>query len=78
MSKRPHPTLLASMIAVQVATWSFNFLIGKVGLRYWSPLTLASFRVVLAALILLPLYGAQRLWFRLRSGANTRRAELRG
>jgi drug/metabolite transporter (DMT)-like permease len=78
VSKRPHSTLLASMIAVQVATWSFNFIIGKVGLRYWSPLTLASFRVVLAALIMLPLYGAHRLWFRIRPGANARCAGLRG
>ncbi len=44
------------MIALQVALWSGNFIIGKIGLRHWSPLSLASFRVVLAALVMLPVY----------------------
>jgi drug/metabolite transporter (DMT)-like permease len=51
------------MIALQVALWSFNFIVGKVGLRHLSPLTLASFRVVLAGLIMLPVYGIHGLFF---------------
>lgn len=64
MNKRPHSALLGSLIAVQVAAWSLNFIFGKVGLRYWAPLTLASFRIELAALLMLPVYLIHRRWFR--------------
>ena len=56
MSKRPHPILLALLIAIMVASWSLNFVFGKVGLRYLAPLPLASFRVVLAGLLMVPVY----------------------
>jgi len=39
-----------------VACWSLNFIVGKVGLEHLSPLTLASFRVVLAGIIMAPIY----------------------
>jgi drug/metabolite transporter (DMT)-like permease len=39
-----------------VAAWSLNFVIGKIGLRYLAPLSLASFRVVFAAFVMLPIY----------------------
>ena len=54
--------MLAFLVAVMVACWSLNFIFGKVALRYWSPLTLAAFRVELAGLIMLPIY----LFFRSR------------
>ncbi len=56
MTKRLHPLLLGSLIAVMVLSWSFNFIFAKIGLRYWTPWGLVSFRAVLAALILAPLY----------------------
>jgi drug/metabolite transporter (DMT)-like permease len=52
----PHPILLYGLIGVMVACWTFNFIIGKWGLGYIDPLTLASFRVILAAAILGPVY----------------------
>lgn len=61
MNQRPHPSLLAGLIAVMVASWSLNFIFGKIGLRHFAPLTLASFRVELAALLMAPIYAIQRL-----------------
>lgn len=55
-----------------VACWSFNFIIGKVGLRYIPPLTLASFRVILAAVIMLPVF-----WLARRVGSSPARAFAR-
>lgn len=48
------------MIGSMILIWAFNFLIAKIGLRYLPPLTLASFRVVLAGLIMLAIYLPQR------------------
>ncbi len=44
-----------------VACWSLNFVVGKVALEHFAPLTLASFRVVLAVLILLPVFAIARM-----------------
>jgi drug/metabolite transporter (DMT)-like permease len=49
------PTIYAS-IAILLAIWAINFIAGKIALRYWNPLTLASFRVVLAAICLVLLF----------------------
>jgi len=72
VSQRPHPAVLASLIAVMVGSWSINFVIGKVALRHFAPLTLATFRVTLAALIMLPIYAISRL-----AGARTRAFDRR-
>lgn len=40
--------------------WSLNYVAGKIALRHMDPLTLASFRLVCAALVILPFYFAQR------------------
>jgi drug/metabolite transporter (DMT)-like permease len=40
--------------------WSFNYVAGKVALRTLSGLTLAVFRIQLAALVILPLYFSRR------------------
>lgn len=40
--------------------WSFNYVAGKVALRHLDPLSLASFRMVCAALVILPFYFARR------------------
>jgi len=39
-----------------VLSWAWNFIIVKVGLKQFAPLALASFRVVVAALLILPIY----------------------
>ncbi len=54
--QRPHPVLLAGAIAVMVVSWTLNFIVVKVALRYFTPWMLAAFRVELSALILLPIY----------------------
>jgi O-acetylserine/cysteine efflux transporter len=40
--------------------WSFNYVAGKIALRHLDPLTLASFRLELATLVILPFYFARR------------------
>ncbi len=44
-----------------MAAWSFNFIMGKIGLAHLGPLRLASFRIVLAGLIMAPVYAFSRL-----------------
>ncbi len=44
-----------------VGSWSLNFVIGKVALRHFAPVTLATFRVTLAGLIMLAIYAIGRL-----------------
>jgi drug/metabolite transporter (DMT)-like permease len=47
---------MAAAIAFVVVVWAFNFIAAKVGLRYLPPLTMASFRVTLAGLSMVPAY----------------------
>ncbi|HEX2711279.1 MAG TPA: DMT family transporter, partial [Candidatus Acidoferrales bacterium] len=61
MDQRPHPGLRAGLIVVMVASWSLNFIFGKIALRHFAPLTLAALRVELAALLMLPIYAVCRL-----------------
>ena len=44
------------MVMLMVLLWSFNFIIGKITLLHIDALTLVSFRLVLAGLIMLPIY----------------------
>ncbi len=60
VEKRPSRAVILSAIGIIVLLWSLNFIAAKIGLRTLSPLTLASFRVVLAGLVMLPLYLACR------------------
>ena len=39
-----------------LAMWSFNYVAGKTALRYFDGLTLAAFRLEIAALVVLPIY----------------------
>ena len=51
---------LYSLIAVMVLIWSVNYIVGKIALRTFPPLLLASFRTTLAALFILPVYWWKR------------------
>ena len=52
----PRRGFIAFSVAVIVAIWALNFIAAKIGLRHISPLTMGSFRVVLAGLTMLPAY----------------------
>ncbi len=47
---------MAGSIGLVVVVWAVNFIAAKVGLRYLPPVTMASFRVVLAGLAMVPTY----------------------
>jgi drug/metabolite transporter (DMT)-like permease len=53
---------MAAAIAFVVVVWAFNFIAAKVGLRYLPPLTMASFRVTLAGLSMVPVYLVCSRW----------------
>jgi drug/metabolite transporter (DMT)-like permease len=53
---RPPAIVLALSLGAMLAMWSFNYVAGKVALRYFEPLTLAAWRIEIAALTLLPIY----------------------
>jgi drug/metabolite transporter (DMT)-like permease len=57
---RPPAIVLALSLAAMLAMWSFNYVAGKVALRYFDPLTLAAWRIEIAALTLLPIYFFRR------------------
>src|SRR5262249_51720694 len=57
---RPSSLMLALSLAAMLAMWSFNYVAGKTALRYFDGLTLAAFRLELAALIMLPIYFLRR------------------
>jgi drug/metabolite transporter (DMT)-like permease len=55
-------------LAAMLAMWSFNYVAGKTALRHFDGVTLAAFRIELAAAILVPIY-----FFRRNRSALTRR-----
>jgi len=54
--KRPSTLFLASMVALMLMLWSFNYVAGKIALRHMDPISLACFRIELAAVIMLAIY----------------------
>ena len=53
-SGRSSPARLALGVGFILLVWSFNFIVGKVGLRELPPVALASFRIVIAGLAMVP------------------------
>ena len=51
---------LYALIAIMVACWAGNFIVGKVALKEWPPFPLAAVRVTVAALILLAIFALSR------------------
>ena len=47
---------MAASITLVVVVWAVNFIAAKIGLRYLPPLTMASFRVTLAGVSMVPAY----------------------
>jgi drug/metabolite transporter (DMT)-like permease len=67
---------MAAAIAFVVIVWAFNFIAAKVGLRYLPPLTMASFRVTLAGLSMVPAYLVCSRWLAFANARPTRSQEL--
>lgn len=71
--RRPPNVLLGAAVASIVLIWAINFLAAKVGDHYLPPLTLASLRITIATIVLLPLLFRPRA----ASAAPGRRVWLR-
>jgi drug/metabolite transporter (DMT)-like permease len=52
----PSRRLVSVSIGVVVLVWALNFVAAKVGLRHLPPLAMASFRIVVAGAIMVPIY----------------------
>jgi drug/metabolite transporter (DMT)-like permease len=60
--RAPSRIVIAASIALLIVVWAVNFIAAKIGLLYFPPLALASFRVVLAGAFMVPVYfGCSRL-----------------
>jgi drug/metabolite transporter (DMT)-like permease len=55
-SNRPSTLTLGLILGLMLALWSFNYIAGKIALRHVDPISLACFRIELAAIIMLPIY----------------------
>jgi drug/metabolite transporter (DMT)-like permease len=66
---------MAVSIGLVVVVWAVNFIAAKIGLRYLPPVTMASFRVALAGLFMVPAYF---ICSRLPAFADAQRARLQG
>jgi drug/metabolite transporter (DMT)-like permease len=71
----PHRLVVWLSLAFIVVVWAVNFIAAKVGVRYLPPLTLASQRVTLAAIIMIPAYF---ICLRLPAYADAARAHRQG
>jgi drug/metabolite transporter (DMT)-like permease len=63
----PSRATLIISITLVMAIWAYNFLVVKIALRYFPPVTLASFRVVLASILMLCLAPLCRRLFSFQS-----------
>lgn len=70
--RAPSRPAIAASIGVLVVVWAGNFIAAKIGLLYLPPLAMASFRVALAGVVMIPVYFSC-----LRLGAFAEAAELR-
>ena len=66
---------MAASIGLVVVVWAVNFIAAKIGLRYLPPVTMASFRVAIAGLSMVPAYF---ICSRLPAFADARRARVQG
>ncbi|MFZ3216857.1 MAG: DMT family transporter [Candidatus Acidiferrales bacterium] len=57
---RPNSIVLLLWLFVMLMLWSFIYVAGKIALRTFDPITLACFRLELAAILMLPIYFARR------------------
>ena len=72
--RAPSRPVIAALIGVVVVIWAINFIAAKIGLRSFPPLTMASFRVCAAGVVMIPFYLCVR---RLRLAAIAEAAPAR-
>ena len=73
--RAPHRVVMGASIGLVVVAWAVNFIAAKIGLRYLPPVTMASFRVAVAGLSMVPAY---LICSRLPAFAEARRVRLQG
>jgi drug/metabolite transporter (DMT)-like permease len=66
---------MAASVGLVVVVWAVNFIAAKIGLRYLPPVTMASFRVMIAGLCMVPAY---LICSRSPAFADARRAREQG
>ena len=54
--RAPGRLAIATAIGMLVVVWAVNFIAAKIGLRHLPPVAMASFRVVLAGVVMVPVY----------------------
>lgn len=54
--RAPSRPVISALIGIVVVIWAVNFIAAKIGLRSFPPLTMASFRVCAAGLVMIPFY----------------------
>jgi drug/metabolite transporter (DMT)-like permease len=54
--RAPNRIAIAASITLLVVVWAVNFIAAKIGLEYLPPLAMASFRVVMAGMVMVPVY----------------------
>ncbi len=73
--RAPNRVVMAASIGLVVVVWAVNFIAAKIGLRYLPPVTMASFRVAIAGLSMVPAY---LICSRSPAFAEARRLRLQG
>jgi len=59
-TRRPSALLLAASLGLILLIWSVNYTAGKIALRHMDPLSLASLRIELAAILMLAIHFSRR------------------
>jgi drug/metabolite transporter (DMT)-like permease len=54
--RHPRPLFLNSAAVLMIVIWALNYVFGKFALMYMDGLTLAAFRLVLAGILIIPVY----------------------
>jgi drug/metabolite transporter (DMT)-like permease len=75
--RAPSRPVIALLIGIIVTIWAVNFIAAKIGLRSFPPLTMASFRVCAAGVVMVPFYLCVRR-LRLTAFAENETASKRG
>ena len=77
--RAPSRPVIALLIGIIVVIWAVNFIAAKIGLRSFPPLTMASFRVCAAGVVMVPFYlCVNRLRLRAFVETETEAASKRG